>query len=74
MKKKNDKTRQFKRPNAPLVGANGNIFNLLGIASRTLKDHGFYDQAKEMGDRVLQSGSYNEALAIIQEYVSPVNQ
>ena len=48
----------------------GNIFNLLGIASRTLREHGLKEQAKEMSDRVFASGSYGEALCIIGEYVN----
>ena len=59
-----------KKPNCPLIGADGNIFNLVGIASRTLKRHGLYDAAKEMTSRVFGSGSYDEALMIIAEYVN----
>ncbi|MPM21375.1 hypothetical protein SDC9_67819 [bioreactor metagenome] len=40
------------------------------IASRTLKEHGMGDQAKEMCDRITSSGSYAEALGIIGEYVN----
>lgn len=38
------------KPDCPLIGADGNIFNLLGIASRTLREHGLKEQAKEMSD------------------------
>lgn len=55
----------------PIIGADGNIFNLLGIASRTLKNNGMADESKEMYDHVTSSGSYNEALCIISEYVDP---
>lgn len=58
------------KPDCPLIGADGNIFNLLGIASRTLREHGLKEQAKEMSDRVFASGSYGEALCIIGEYVN----
>ena len=60
-------------PECPLIGADGNIFNLLGIATRTLKDCGMQDEAKEMRTRVTESGSYDSALAIIMEYVTPVD-
>lgn len=33
------------KPDCPLIGADGNIFNLLGIASRTLREHGLKEQA-----------------------------
>ncbi len=58
------------KPDCALIGQDGNIFNLLGIASRTLRQHGLSDQAKEMSQRVHQSGSYHEALGIIGEYVN----
>jgi len=57
-------------PNAPLIGQDGNIFNLMGIASRTLKDNGMKAEAAEMRERITASGSYSEALFIIGEYVN----
>ncbi len=62
------------KPVAPIIGANGNVFNLLGICSRALKDAGYSDEVKEMVDRVTNSHSYDEALAIMQEYIEPVDQ
>lgn len=58
------------KPLCPLIGQDGNIFNLVGIAARTLREHGLSDQAVEMKDRVFASGSYGEALCIIGEYVN----
>lgn len=52
-----------------LIGADGNIFNLVGIASREMKKQGFNDEAKAMCDKVFQSKSYDEALCIIMDYV-----
>lgn len=52
-----------------LVGQNGNIFNILGIASRALKEAGYADEAKEMQIKVFASDSYEEALAIVLQYV-----
>lgn len=57
------------KPKCKLIGEDGNIFNLIGIASRTLRRAGLGDKAKEMQNRVTSSGSYSEALAIIMEYV-----
>lgn len=53
-----------------LIGQDGNIFNLMGIASHTLKQNGMADEAKEMCSRVTSSGSYCEALNIIGDYVN----
>lgn len=57
------------RPKMKLVEQDGNIFAILGRASRLLKKNGQPEQAKEMCDRVYQSGDYCEALNIISEYV-----
>ncbi len=57
------------KPRCPLIGADGNIFCLLGIASRTLHENGMREQAQEMQSRVTASGSYSEALNILGEYV-----
>ena len=64
------KNQEQKKPDCPLIGQNGNIYNLLGIAARTLREHDRKDQAEEMTDRVFASGSYEEALCIIGEYVN----
>jgi len=55
-----------------LLGENGNIFNLMGIASKELKRKGFSTEAKEMVAEVTSSRSYQEALSIIGEYVEIV--
>ena len=61
---------QAPKPDCPLIGEDGNIFNLMGIASRTLRQNGLADQAKEMCARIRESGDYYEALGIIGEYVN----
>lgn len=48
------------KPDCPLIGQDGNIFNLMGIASRTLKQNGLADQAKKMCDRIRESGDYGK--------------
>ena len=58
------------KPDCPLIGTDGNIFNLVGLASRTLKRNGLSDEASEMTSKVFKSGSYEEALGIIGEYVN----
>ena len=60
------------KPKCKLIGEDGNIFNLMGIASNTLKEAGLIEEAKEMVEKVTSSGSYLEALAIISEYVEIV--
>lgn len=55
-----------------LIGEDGNIFNLIGIASRALKKNNQESEANEMRDKVYQSKSYDEALMIISDYVDIV--
>ena len=52
-----------------LTGQNGNIFNLLGIALRTLRAGGHGELCKPLTDAVTHSKSYEEALCRIAEYV-----
>lgn len=49
----------------------GNIFYVLGEARRVLKKAGQKEKVKEMSDRVIEAESYDQALAIIFEYVDP---
>ena len=58
------------KPNCKLIGEDGNIFNLMARASKTLRENGLLEVAAEMRDRVTSSGSYDEALCIIGEYVN----
>ena len=64
--------RNMEKPECSLIGADGNIFNLMGLAARTLKDNGMAEAAKEMSSRVTESGSYDAALCVIMDYVTPV--
>jgi hypothetical protein len=57
------------KPKVRLIGKDGNIFNLIAVASRALKNCGQAKKAEEMTTRVYASGSYHEALSIILEYV-----
>lgn len=64
-------TTEQEKPDCPLIGQDGNIFNLMGIASRTLRENGMAEQTKEMTKRITEGAqSYNEALCIIGEYVN----
>lgn len=60
------------KPPCPLIGQDGNIFNLVGIAARTLREAGLRDQAKELTNRIFsgECHSYGEALCLIGEYVT----
>ena len=57
------------KPVAYLIGADGNVFNLIGLAANALKLAGQREPAKEMTARCFAAHSYEDALAIIAEYV-----
>ena len=58
-----------KKPKMQLIGQDGNIFAIMGRASRLLKNSGQGEKAKEMRDRVMSCDNYQKALNIISEYV-----
>ena len=58
------------KPDCKLIGKDGNIYNLMGLAARTLRKNGLTEQATEMTERITACGSYDEALGIIGEYVN----
>ena len=57
------------KPKMNLIGEDGNIFAVMGRASGLLNEAGQKAEAEEMINRVTSSGSYDEALSIISEYV-----
>jgi len=58
------------KPKCRLIGEDGNIFNLMGIVSRTLKEAGEPEKAEEMIRRITSDAkSYDEALNMLMEYV-----
>lgn len=63
------------KPKCALIGQDGNIFNLMGIASRTLKTNGMSEEAKEMVEKIETTAkSYDEALNIMSDYVEIVGE
>lgn len=57
------------RPEMELLDHDGNIFAIMGRASRELKKNGMSEEATEMFARVTACHDYNEALFVISEYV-----
>ena len=60
---------EYIKPKCKLIGEDGNVFNLMGLARRALTKAGQADKAKEMCSKAMGSGSYSEALIIIMDYV-----
>lgn len=59
----------IEKPTAPLLGARGDIYNLMSIAAHTLCHAGLAGEAEQMWNSIVQCGSYFKALGIIGEYV-----
>ncbi len=57
------------KPPCQLLGQDKNIFHLLGIAVRTLERHHLHEKAKEMKSLVFKAESFEDALAIMDDYV-----
>ena len=57
------------KPICRLVGEDGNVFNIIGRVSRSLKMAGQVDQAKEFTSKAFSAGSYDEVLRLAMEYV-----
>jgi hypothetical protein len=60
---------KYVKPKCKLIGKDGNIFNLMAIARRTLIKDGQRDKSNEMIEKVKTQNSYDEALAVIMEFV-----
>jgi len=57
------------KPTCKLIGEDGNVFNIIGKVSQTLKQAGLRDQAKEFQDKAVQQESYDNVLRLVAEYV-----
>jgi len=57
------------KPKVKLSGENGNVFNLMAICSKALKEAGLQDKAKEMTNKITTTAkSYDQALQIMMEF------
>lgn len=60
------------KPDYALIIEDGNIFNLMEITSRTLRENGMSEETTEMCNRILESNDYYKILNIIGEMlISP---
>ena len=59
------------KPKVNGLFADGNIFAICGRAGAALRDAGRQDDVKEMYSRIMKTGSYDEAVSVVLEYVRP---
>ena len=58
-----------KKPKCKLIGTNGNVFTLYGKVREALREAGLYKEREEFSSRLFKCESYDEALALMCEYV-----
>ncbi len=78
MKKENNEiekcTKEYKKPICNVYEVDGYIPDIIGLASKTLKQNNMYEESREMIERATLSYSYDEAYDIIGEYVEIVKE
>jgi hypothetical protein len=57
------------KPIVKLSGQDGNVFNVVGLVTMTLKEAGHRDKAKEFSSKAFQCESYDAVLQLCFEYV-----
>lgn len=57
------------KPTCKLIGKNGNIFSLMNIVNRVLKENGLERQSKEMLKKMEDCRDYEQGWSIFKEYV-----
>ncbi len=64
-----EKQTNVEKPTCKLTGTDGNVFALAGLVSKALRQAGQSDKAKEFTAKLFKTGSYDEALTLMREYV-----
>jgi hypothetical protein len=57
------------KPTCKLIGEDGNVFNIIGLVRRALRQAGDLEGAAEFKRRALLAHSYDEVLQLAMEYV-----
>lgn len=57
------------KPSCKLVGSDGNVFAIIANVSKALRRAGQADRAAEFQEKALSSASYEDVLALCNEYV-----
>lgn len=72
---KNDNNKlDYRKPKCNIHSAHAYMPEIIGLASKTLKQNNMYDESRQMIERVALSYSYDEAYDIINEYIEAVEE
>lgn len=69
----NNKLNNEQKPKCNIHDAFGNMIEIIGLASKTLKGNNMIGESRKMIERATKSYDYDEALNIVNEYVELVN-
>ncbi len=66
----------MEKPECKIIGEDGNVFNLIGIAKKTLRREGLTEELEafsgELEDVMRNGGSYDDVLVLIMKYVDVI--
>ena len=57
------------KPMCKLIGKDGNVFNIIGLVRKALREAGQPEKAKEFCERAFKAESYDAVLGMADEYV-----
>lgn len=66
----------MEKPKCKLIGEDGNVFNLIGIVRKTLRQEELYEQLETFDCELAEmrqegGGTYDDILLLIAKYVIP---
>lgn len=77
MEKENIKTEnskvEYKKPICNIHKAHGYMLDIIGLASKTLKQNNMYDESRKMIEKATLTYSYDEAYNVVGEYVEMID-
>ena len=57
------------KPSCKLIGKDGNVFNIIALVRKALREAGQPEKAKEFSERAFAAKSYDAVLGMADEYV-----
>ena len=73
IKTENSKTR-YKKPICNIHKVHGYMLDIIGVASKTLKQSNMYDESRKMIEKATLTYSYDEAYDVVGKYVEIVKE
>lgn len=74
MRNTNQNSKQQEKLKCNIYGTFGDIMEIMGLASKTLKENNMINESREMIEKATMTYSYDEAFEIINEYVETIDR